>query len=386
MSLVAADPRLARLLCAALLLSACATPGPVVVTPSPTPEGGVLTVSALLDLSNERSPGGGAQRDALALWIERNASTGIPVRLDVVDVGGSEARLALELHRAVVERHADAVIVGTAAALTIFGFGALAEAARVPILLTLPAPEPSDLDGGRWIFALAPTHADLAAAALADAELRGVLEFSVYLALERDAADPERDAFEDELDRRAGRRVIGVRYEPSPDAQPLVAAYLALAPSAHVLARPRDHTPLADAIRASGTDALVYLSYLTDHAELGDLRAADIRSLWPSARRLVTPSAGSAGAGFVAAYAQRHGAPTAHAASAYDALSLLAEAAAAVGADDPALLRDRLERSTFAGVVTTYRFRADRHAGFDPADLAFVRWGGDAPVPAGLLR
>ncbi|MGH2451541.1 MAG: ABC transporter substrate-binding protein, partial [Candidatus Limnocylindria bacterium] len=266
------------------------------------------------------------------------------------------------------------------------GFGALAEAARVPILLTLPASEPSALRGGRWIFALAPTHEDLAAAALDDAELRGALEFSVYLSLERDAADPERDAFEAELARRAATRVLEVRYEPDQEAEPLVAAYLALAPSAHVLGRPREHAPLIGALRASGTDALVYLSYLTDHGELGDLRDPDMRTLWPSARRLVTPSAGSAAAALVQAYAERYGAPTAHAASAYDALSLLAAAAADVGADDPALLRDRLERSTFAGVVTTYRFRADRHAGFDPADLAFVRWSGGAPALAGLLR
>jgi hypothetical protein len=43
------------------------------------------------------------------------------------------------------------------------------DAAGQPVLLTLPAPEPMSFAGGIWAFALAPTHARLARAAVDDA-------------------------------------------------------------------------------------------------------------------------------------------------------------------------------------------------------------------------
>lgn len=369
---------LPAILLALILAIACVTPPPVVLTPSPTPERGILAVTALLDLSGERAPSGASQRDALQLWVDRNP--GRPVRLDVVDVGGSDARLALEMRRAVVERHADAIVVGTPAALSIPGFPELAGAAGVPVLLTLPAPEPMDIEdeGARWIFALAPTHEALAAAAVDHASARGLMEFSVFLELRRDAPDPEGDAFEAEISGRAIARVLPVRYEAVPDAEPLLAAYVALARSVHVMGAPREHPQLAPALQAAASFALVYLSYLTVPSELGALR--DARSLWPSWRATVSAATGSGAEAFVAAYAGRHGPPTAHAASAYDALSLIADAAARVGPDDPATLRDALEGGTFAGVATTYAFSSQRHAGADPTDLVFVRWDGDAPA------
>jgi len=89
-----------------ILLTACArTPQPVVAV-SPTPEPGLLEITVLLDLSGDRAPRGDAQRNALTLWNDLAQSRGrgqVRSKVTVVDVGGSDARLLIELRRAAVE-------------------------------------------------------------------------------------------------------------------------------------------------------------------------------------------------------------------------------------------------------------------------------------------
>jgi hypothetical protein len=46
----------------------------------------------------------------------------------------------------------------------------------------------------------------------------------------------------------------------------------------------------------------------------------------------------------------------------------------------PGRLRDRLERTTFAGIATTYAFSANDHAGAALDDVAYLRWNGSAVV------
>ncbi|MGH7338087.1 MAG: hypothetical protein ACREI7_10935, partial [Myxococcota bacterium] len=57
------------------------------------------------------------------------------------------------------------------------------------------------------------------------------------------------------------------------------------------------------------------------------------------------------------------------------ALALIdAATASASGATGRAVLRERLEATTFAGITTRYSFTSARHAGFDTADLVHLRW------------
>ena len=86
---------------------------------------------------------------------------------------------------------------------------------------------------------------------------------------------------------------------------------------------------------------------------------------------------------FVRAYTERHGAPSALAGSAYDALGIIQFAAAVAPSEvDPSRLRLRLETLTFGGVVTDYAFTFTRHAGFALQDLAYLRWNAQRGAPA----
>ena len=130
----------------ALFIAACSTQ-PVEITPTPaaTHEPGTTLVTVLLDLSGPRTPTGVPQRNAMQLWLDQQQARGGQQRLRAtfVDLAGSEARLLIELRRAAEEGRADAVVIGVpfaydetfARALTI---------ARLPVVLTLPAPEPTD--------------------------------------------------------------------------------------------------------------------------------------------------------------------------------------------------------------------------------------------------
>ncbi len=126
----------------ALALGACTTAAPVAQpTPTPTREPNSISVSVLLDLSGPRVPSGTPQRDAMQLWLDTAQVAAPTVKLHVkfVDVGGSDARVLIELRRAAVEDHADAVVIGVPITLD-DTFAEAVRVAGVPILLTLPAP------------------------------------------------------------------------------------------------------------------------------------------------------------------------------------------------------------------------------------------------------
>ena len=186
----------------ALGLGACtAGPAPITATPAPTHEAGALNVTALLDLSGDRTPNGGSQRDALQLWLDQQGTRTPQVRVRFVDVAGSEARTILELKRAATEGRADAVIVGVPVDYDA-AFARIVELAGLPVLFTLPIPDPATLAGGRWAFALAPTPAQLAKAAIDDATRRGVLVPSLIVSDESGPAVAERVALQAELAKR----------------------------------------------------------------------------------------------------------------------------------------------------------------------------------------
>ncbi len=162
----------------ALVLAACSAPRTEITpTPSPTHEPGMTMVTVLLDLSGARAPSGVAQRNAMQLWLdqEQDRSGQQRLRAKFVDIAGSDARLLVELRRAAEEDGADAVVIGAPIAYD-ETFARALGVARVPVLLTLPAPEPKSMPGGGWAFALAPSYADLAHAAVSDATERGLLQ------------------------------------------------------------------------------------------------------------------------------------------------------------------------------------------------------------------
>jgi ABC-type branched-subunit amino acid transport system substrate-binding protein len=83
---------------------------------------------------------------------------------------------------------------------------------------------------------------------------------------------------------------------------------------------------------------------------------------------------------FVQAFNDRAGPATSVAATAYDALALIA--AGAETAADADAMRGRLESGTFAGVATTYSFSRSQHAGFNANDLAILRYVGPRAQPS----
>ena len=185
-------------------LAACtAPPSEISPTLSPTHDPGTTAVTVLLDLSGTRAPSGVAQRNAIQLWLDQEQARGGQQRLRAkfVDLAGSDARVLIELRRAAEEDRADAVVIGVpfrydetfARALTV---------ARLPVLLTLPAPEPMSLAGGGWAFALAPTYARLARTAVDDAMARGVLLPILLASDESPPAIAERLALATELEQR----------------------------------------------------------------------------------------------------------------------------------------------------------------------------------------
>jgi len=108
--------------------------------------------------------------------------------------------------------------------------------------------------------------------------------------------------------------------------------------------------------------ALVFLSYLTDAADASRLGDAATGARWPGLR---APTAAGLGT---------------HAASARDALALLAARADPAG--DPERTRTAIEGGTFAGIATTYTFSASRHTGVDPQEIALLAWENGRVVPA----
>lgn len=367
-----------RALVLALSMIACSAPPPAIVTPTPSPEAGILEVTALLDLSGPGAPAGTAQRSAMELWRDRHqASAGTPeVRLTFVDLAGSEARLLIELRRAAEEEHADALVVGVPVA---YGsvLGRAIELAAMPVLFTLPLDvgDPVGLPGGGWSFALAPPLERLAAAAINDATDRGVLSPALVLRRDETAEDPLADAVEAEMIRR-GRDPLTAIPLPAGGAVPaVVRSSLSVLRSAHCTATITACGAVAREARAILAPTFFYLSYLTAPSEIqveGDLAA---RAIWPASRWIIAAEAGTPERErFLLDQGERFGPAGSHAATAYDAVTLLALAARGGGADDPELSRAALEGITMPLIASRYTFNAQQHSGSHPDDLTFVQW------------
>ena len=345
----------AFLLTLALLIVGCSSPPPSTASPTPAPtrEPGTYAVTALLDLSGSRGPRGDAQRTAMQQWAD--AQRGTPrVKLRVVDLGGSDAKLLLELKRASDARDTDAFVVGVPAVMNDTLATAIALVQR-PVLFTLPIAEPAG-EAGRWVFGLAPTP-DALARALVDAlPMRstpaivvtngslasGREELALTSVFQADgrpapfvmsAAPDQRDAFAQRV--RPFLSTGSGMYFAGP-----AMSYL----------EPQRIVPAADAT----TNVLVFLSYLTDPNDAGRLGEAAPGARWPGLLRPASQGIGT------------------HAATATDALAMLAAAADAAG--DPERSRARIEGTTFAGIVTTYRFSGARHVGVDANEIALLAW------------
>ena len=363
----------------ALGLAACtAGPAPITATPAPTHEAGALNVTALLDLSGDRTPNGGSQRDALQLWLDQQGTRTPQVRVRFIDVAGSEARTILELKRAATEGRADAVIVGVPVDYDA-AFARIVELAGLPVLFTLPIPDPATLAGGRWAFALAPTPAQLAKAAVDDATRRGVLVPSLIVSDESGPAVAERVALQAEL----AKRGLGVPLAKvtAADVAPRLAGPLMAARSVFFAGAVPAYAAAARPAIGSPSGPLLYFSYLVEPAALGELREAAALATWPGSRRTLAPppDAPPARAAFVRGYADRYGPPGTHAAVAYDAVSMLS-GFAGTGVD-AAVIRNTLEAAPFAGVATTFTFAPVRHAGFATGDLVYLRWTAERSFP-----
>jgi len=367
----------------ALLLAACSTPPTTITpTPSPTREPGTTLVTVLLDLSGPRAPSGAPQRNAMQLWLdEEQARVGQQrLRVRFVDLAGSDARLLVELRRAVVEDMADAVVISAPFAFD-ETFARALRVAGVPVVLTLPSREPVSLEGGGWAFALAPTPADLAHAAVTDATQRALLQPALLASDESPAAIAERLALASELEQR-GLVVPTVVAVTAQDAAGRVRAGASFARSVFFTGPAATYTEATRSLAAAGITPRVYLSYLMETSDASALREGADLATWPGSRHLAgvsAPPTTAARASFLQSYAARHGPPSTLAATAYDALALIdAAAASASGASGHAVLRERLEATTFAGIATRYSFTPARHAGFDTADLVYLRWSGGA--------
>jgi substrate-binding family protein len=368
-----------RALALVLLLGACTAANPSVTpTPTPTRDPNALNVTALLDLSGSRAPNGASQRDALQLWADQHSSATPRVRLKIVDVASSPSKTALDLRRAAVEERADAIVVGVSVDYD-DAFANVVQLTQVPVLFTLPIPEPATRDGG-WAFALAPTPKQLARSVMDDAALRSVLSSSAVVSDESTTAIAERIAFTSELARR--QVAPNVVIVTAADVTQKVRALLASTSIVFFAGAPRSYL---DATRGVTAGTTLYLSYVCELADIRDLRDAAPLAAWPGSRWI---AAGRAAAGdstaarvsFVQAYTDRASPPTSVAASAYDALVLLSSAA--TDGIDPLRVRDRLQSGTFAGVATTYAFSRSQHAGFNTGDLALLRYISQTVSPA----
>src|SRR5205823_1050965 len=194
----------------------------------------------------------------------------------------------------------------------------------------------------------------------------------------------ERGTFLAELGRRKLMQPTPV-IVTQPDGPARMRAGAAVARSV-VLATPS--APYGDLLRAVPVtiDApRVYLSYLTETADITNLREQGALVTWPGSRYLASislPPLPGARAVFMQAFTERHGAPSTLAGTAYDAFGILQFAAALAPSElDAPRLRLRLETLTFGGVVTRYAFNFTRHAGFTPDDLAYLRWNAQRNAP-----
>ena len=362
----------ACLLALLVVLGACTAPAASATpTPSATHEPGTLNVSVLLDLTGSRASLGAAQRDALQMWTDQRQNATPRVRLRTIDLASNPSRLVIELRRATIDEHADAIVVGAAVDYDDTVARAV-QLTQLPVLFTLPIKEPAVTAGG-WGFALAPTPAKLARATLDHAALRTPLTSAMVVSDESATAIVDRAALVAELARRG--LVANVSKATAVDISRLRASLAGT--SAAFFAGPAK--PYLDAARGAGPATLLYFSYWCELADIGELRETAANATWPGSRWIAAGAASGARVSFVRAYTDRAGPPNSPAASAFDALSLLANAAR--DGSDAAQMRERLESSTLAGMATTYSFTASRHAGFTLDDLAFLRYAGPRASP-----
>lgn len=363
----------------AVALAGCSNaPQTVVPTPSPTHEPNVLKVSVLLDLSGPRAPSGNPQKDAMQLWLDQAAAARpaarVQVRVKFVDVAGSDAKALIELRRAVVEDHADAIVIGAAMPLD-ETLTRAAQAAGAPVLVTLPMADPAPLDGGRWVFALAPAPLAVLRAVTVDMIDRGPPVPVLLVTDESRAASVERTALFTMLDRLQLVRPTALVLRSEQLGR--IRAGAAVARTV-VLLGPA--APYGDAVRAIPLGAAgprVYLSWLTETADVTNLRESSALVSWPGSRNLAGSGPPRAGLRtvFSGSFADRHGAPSTLAATAYDALVLLDAAAASTPSPFPAeRLRFALESQIVDGAASRYRFSGGSHSGFSEADIAILRW------------
>lgn len=377
-------------LATALLVLSCTAPPPAIGTPPPTPEQGVLAVTALLDLSGPNAAVGTEQRNAMELWRDQRQQSGTrpEARLTVVDLAGSEARLFIELRRAAVDDRADAVVIG---APVRYGdaLGRAIQVAALPVLFTLPLDgDPVAAAGGRWAFALAPSVPALAGAAIADAAARGVMSPALVLAPPGTADDPLVDALEAETRRRGLTPLTEISIPVGGPVPPVVRSSLSVLRGIHCLAPVATCAAVARDAASMLAPTFFYLSHLATPGEVDDHSELAARAVWPASRGILVANAtgttalDQARARFLREYGDRHGSAGIHAATAFDSLALLAAAAAVGGADDRERSRAALEAITMPLIATTYAFSSQRHAGSDPADLAYVRWTGSSIAAA----
>jgi ABC-type branched-subunit amino acid transport system substrate-binding protein len=376
---------------AALLVAtvACTSPAPAVATPTPTPERGVLTVSALLDLTGPRAAVGIQQRNALTLWTEQRGRSGMPVKVQTVDVASSDAKLLIELKRAATDEMADAAVVG-APLMYDETIGRAIELGALPVLLMQPtAGDPALRTGGRWAFAIAPSMQQLAALQLEDALRRDVLAPSVLLSGGRERIDPMQSALTAEAERRGIVPVTPIALASDGSVPPVVRSGLSVIRSVHCFAPIAACSAVAKEAREVRSPTMIYLPWATSsHDHVRDDRDLAARAVWPGSWTMIAgPSLGREPAqqrqAFLRDYASRsNAAADTHAGIAFDAITLLASAAQKGGADDRASLRDALEAITMPLIAGSYSFSRDRHLGRHPGELVYFRWDSGAPAIA----
>lgn len=332
----------------------------------PTREPGTIAVTALLDLSGSRGPKGDAQRNAMQQWAD--AHRGSPrVKLRIVDVAGSDAKVLLELKHAADSGDADAVVIGVPATVDDPFARAVGLLAR-PVLFTLPVVDPVTAgESGRWMFGLAPSPDALArvtvdalpattpAIVVTSGTLVSGREELAIGAVFRREERPLPFVMSDAADQKD----FAQRFRP----------YARAGSAIFFTGAASDHLSPTRSIPNDATGPSVYLSYLTDAVDAGRLGDAAAVTRWPALRRATSTALGT------------------HAATATDALELLASAFDAGG--DPERARAKIENGTFAGIATTYSFTPSRHSGVDLAEVLLVSWENGRIVaarPAGASR
>ena len=353
----------ATIVALAVAIAACTASPPTTTsaTPPPTREPGTYSVTALLDLSGSRGPRGDAQRNAMQQFVD-GPHAGPRLKLRIVDVAGSDAKLLLELKRAADAQDTDAFVVGVPATLDDALSAAIALAGR-PVLFTLPIAEPAG-PAARWIFGLAPTP-EAIARVLVDA-LPARATPSIIVTNGTLPAGREELALE-AVFRADGRPLPFVMSAAADQRETFAQRFKPFAGTGSGVYFAGPAVGYLDPVRLvpapdAATTVQIFLSYLTDPNDAGRLGDSAPGVRWPGLR---APAAAGRGT---------------QAATATDAVALLAVSADVSG--DPERTRSRIEGGTFAGIATTYAFSASRHTGVDPHEIALLAYENGRVVTA----